>query len=102
MLIIKITSDDGKFHPFQSQSHRTSCWIDGYIAVPTELEKTVFECKGYCELTIEDNTLVNITPHKEWIPVKNVKPVSTPQDDTDALMVEHEYRLTMLELGVNE
>lgn len=100
MLIIKITSDDGKFHPFQSQSHRTSCWIDGYITVPTELEKTVFDCKGYCELTIEDNILTNITPRTDLMPVKTVKP--TAQDDMDSMMVDHEYRLTLLELGVAE
>lgn len=27
---------------------------------------------------------------------------SSMQDDTDALMVDHEYRLTLLELGVTE
>ena len=97
MLIIKIESNDNGFHPFQSQSHRTSCWLEGYIAVPTEFEKTVFECKGYCELTIEDNVLTNIVPRIDLIPAKVIKP--TAQDDIDALMVDHEYRLTLLELG---
>lgn len=27
---------------------------------------------------------------------------TTAQDDTDAMMVDHEYRLTMLELGLTE
>lgn len=27
---------------------------------------------------------------------------STPQDDVDAMLVDHEYRLTLLELGVAE
>lgn len=27
---------------------------------------------------------------------------STPQDDVDAMLVDHEYRLTLLELGVSE
>ena len=33
-----------------------------------------------------------------------LKPVQTrsPQDDTDAMLVDHEYRLTMLELGITE
>lgn len=26
----------------------------------------------------------------------------TPQDDTDAMLVDHEYRLTLLELGITE
>lgn len=31
-------------------------------------------------------------------------PVETPsaQDDTDAMLIDHEYRLTLLELGVTE
>ena len=97
MLIIKIESNDNGQHLFQSQSHRTSCWLDGYIAVPEDLKKTVFECKGYCELIIEDNVLTNIIPRTDLMPVKTVKP--TAQDDMDAMMVDHEYRLTLLELG---
>lgn len=27
---------------------------------------------------------------------------TTPQDDVDAMLVDHEYRLTLLELGVSE
>lgn len=26
----------------------------------------------------------------------------TPQDDTDAMLVDHEYRITLLELGLTE
>ena len=31
---------------------------------------------------------------------KTVKP--TAQDDTDAMLIDHEYRLTLLELGITE
>lgn len=34
------------------------------------------------------------------IPKVEVKPEPTAQDDTDAMMVDHEYRLTLLELGI--
>ncbi|MEA4934905.1 MAG: hypothetical protein VB071_15180 [Lawsonibacter sp.] len=27
--------------------------------------------------------------------------IPTPQEDTDAMMVDHEYRLTLMEFGVN-
>lgn len=37
--------------------------------------------------------------HPQIVPEEK-KP--TPQDDTDAMLIDHEYRLTMLELGVNE
>lgn len=41
-------------------------------------------------------TKEEIAADKAAIPV----PPPTPQEDTDALMVEHEYRLTVLELGL--
>ena len=34
------------------------------------------------------------------IPKVEIEPEPTPQDDTDAMMVDHEYRLTLLELGI--
>lgn len=36
------------------------------------------------------------------IPEEEVVEIPTPQADTDAMMVDHEYRLTMLELGIFE
>lgn len=98
MLIIEINSANEKFHNFQSQSHRTECWIDGYIEVPKTLEAKVYESKGYCELIIENDILIDVVSHPEWKPEKIVVP--TAQDDTDAILVDHEYRLTLLELEV--
>ncbi len=37
-----------------------------------------------------------------YAPPPPPEPLPTPQEDTDALMVDHEYRLTLLELGVTE
>ena len=34
------------------------------------------------------------------LPKVEVKPEPTAQDDTDAMMIDHEYRLTLLELGI--
>lgn len=30
------------------------------------------------------------------------KHIPTPQDDIDSMLIDHEYRLTLLELGLNE
>lgn len=38
----------------------------------------------------------------EPIPVEEVVPEPSAQDDTDAMLIDHEYRLTMLELGLTE
>jgi hypothetical protein len=63
MLIIKIIAEENGQHYFQSQSHRTECWMDGYIAVPSKFEETVFECLGFCDIELnEDGTeIINVT-----------------------------------------
>ena len=35
---------------------------EGWIAVPPELEQTVWDCRGYCDLTIQDGVLTAVTP----------------------------------------
>ena len=34
--------------------------------------------------------------------IESMQEVPTEQEDIDAMLIDHEYRLTMLELGVNE
>lgn len=62
LTIIQIEPLVDNQHPIQSQSDRTKCWEEGYIAVPDHLVDAVWECMGYCDLTIEDGVLIDITP----------------------------------------
>lgn len=41
-------------------------------------------------------------PTIEYPSVEPEEKKPSAQDDTDAMLIDHEYRLTMLELGVNE
>lgn len=50
MTIIEIGAREDGGHGLQSQSHRTECWMEGWIAVPPQLEKTAWDCCGYCDL----------------------------------------------------
>lgn len=68
MVIIKIKADSNGWHQMQSQSHRKECWLEGFIAVPSELEETAFECDGYCDLVIQGGILKGITPRPERRP----------------------------------
>lgn len=43
-----------------------------------------------------------ITTCEAWQKAALPKPEPTAEDDTNAMMVDHEYRLTLLELGLNE
>jgi hypothetical protein len=63
MLIIKILAEENGQHMFESQSHRTKCWIDGFLPVPSEFEDVVFGCQGFCNIKLnKDGTeIVGIT-----------------------------------------
>ena len=62
LTIIQIAALETGQHPIQSQSGRTECWEDGWIAVPPELEQAVWDCLGYCELEITDGVLTGVMP----------------------------------------
>ena len=62
LTIIEIAAREDGGHGLQSQSHRTECWLEGWIAVPEELTETAWASGGYCELDIQDGVLVGITP----------------------------------------
>lgn len=47
---------------------------------------------------VVERTAEEIEADKAALP----KPEPTAEDDTNAMMVDHEYRLTLLELGLNE
>lgn len=58
----------------------------------------------YLRQTFENGvlTLTNVPEPEPITPEEPVEPdyTPTPQDDTDAMLVDHEYRITLLELGV--
>ena len=63
LTIIEITPREDGGHGVQSQSHRSECWLEGWVAVPEELCAAVWECGGYCELTLDgEGRLTGITP----------------------------------------
>lgn len=98
MTIIEKTARPDGGHGLQSQSHRTENWMgEGWLEVPAHLESAVWACCGYCDLAFEGDRLTGVTPIER--PVSPAVP--TEEDDTNALLVDHEYRLTLLELGVS-
>lgn len=63
LTIIELAAREDGGHGVQSQSHRKECWLEGWVAVPEELCPAVWECGGYCELTLDgDGNLTGITP----------------------------------------
>lgn len=84
MTIIQIEPLETGQHPIQSQSHRKSCWLEGWIEVPAHLESAVWETLGWCDLTIEDGKLTGITPTERPEPEPEPEPEPTQLDRVEA------------------
>lgn len=57
----------------------------------TSIPEKPIDCE--CHLDIVNRELV-------WVLEPEIEP--TAQDDVDAMIIDHEYRLTLIELGVTE
>ena len=84
MVIIRIEALESGQHPIESQSHRPSCWMDGWIEVPTRLEAGVWASGGWCDLTIENGVLVGITQTERPEPEPEPTPAPTQLDRVEA------------------
>lgn len=62
LTIIEKKADETGRHGLQSQSHRTQCWLEGWLAVPEELAQLAWESGGYCDLTVKKGVLTGLTP----------------------------------------
>lgn len=84
MTIIEISARPDGGHGLQSQSGRSSCWLDGWIEVPSNLESRVWETAGYCDLTIKDGILTAIIPIERPAPdIEPIKQQKIAQSKTD-------------------
>lgn len=86
---VEIDSGYGdKYHHAQGNYFPQPIWTEG----------------GAYAYKMVDGKPVECTPEEIAAQEEARKPVETrsAQDDTDAMLVDHEYRLTMLELGITE
>ena len=99
MFIIQIEPLDGtSFHPFQSQSHRRECWLEGYVEVPEHLIAAVMDSGGWCELTLNDDVLTEARLAARPEPASE----PTPDEDRDAMLVDLMTEVALLKLGIYE
>lgn len=81
---------------------------EGRLALPDELLSDYIDSMGFVELTTEDGIVTAVSRNEEayaaYIDEHPVTPEPAPEpteeDDVNAMLVDHEYRLTLLELGV--
>lgn len=98
MMIIKIAQEQAGFHVIESQSNRTENWMgDDWVEVPKNLEPSVLETLGWCDLQIEDGVLVGITPTES----PELEPVQTVPTSEDRLSALESAMLSMMGVTPN-
>lgn len=99
------TYGEYEIHDIQTNSGWSkNPYVEEYAVVPDDMVQDILETRGFCDIVLNDDNTEVVSFTAREIPVieapTNTEP--TPQDDTDAMMIDHEYRITLLELGVNE
>ncbi len=109
-LIRKEPNPSGAYPPIQETS--VTSLPAGMAAVPEEMDDEVFyENNGFVTLTLDGDVVTAMTANtaarESWLASlpaaePETEPAATQEEDRDAMLVDHEYRLTLLELGVTE
>lgn len=96
LTIMELAARPDGGHGVQSQSHRTECWLEGWVAVPEGLAPAVWECGGYCELQLDgEGNLTGITP------IERPEPGEPEPSEEERLRADVDYiaAMTGVELG---
>jgi hypothetical protein len=80
------------------------------VALPDELLTDYIETKGFAYLTVEDDTVTEVAVNQSALdsyeathPDPGPEPEEpTEEEDFSSMLVDHEYRLTLLELGISD
>ena len=100
-VISKAVYGDYDMHDIQTNTMWTkNPYGEEYAVVPSDMVEDILATKGYCDIELnEDGTEVASFTARE-IPVIEKEHKATTEEDLMAMAVDHEYRLTLLELGV--
>lgn len=85
LTIVKITADEAGCHSVETQSHRTECWMEGWVAVPENLVEKVMSCCGCCDLVMDGEKLVDVVPHQQPDAVTEPSEMERLRSDVDYL-----------------
>lgn len=96
MRIIEIEAQDNGAH--RNQTGALSIIPDGWAVIPDTV--AVPDTFPFVDIEVEDGVVVSMTARE--VPEVEEEYVPTARDDADAMLVDHEYRITLLELGITE
>lgn len=106
-IIKKNAHTNGSRPPVQTWSKDTP--PEGYAVCPDEFIGVFYSTTpaGFVNITVEDDVVTSMEVDQKALdtylaslpePIPDAEP--TVQDDTDTMLIDHEYRLTLLELEV--
>ncbi len=108
-LIWKEPNPNGAYPPIQEAE--LSAVPAGMAIVPVGLDDAIFyENNGFVTLALDGDVVTAMAANAEaraaWLAslpaAETAEPAPTEEEDRDAMLIDHEYRLTLLELGVTE
>ena len=81
---------------------------EGMVALPDELISAYIETMGFAYITVEDDTVTAVTinqtaydAYQASIPEPEEEPVPMTQEEIEEITLDHEYRILLLEYGLN-
>ena len=85
----------------------TTMYEVGMATIPDFLINKYIDTMGFAFLEFEEDTVTSVTINQEaydayQASIPEPEPEKpTEEDDVNAMLVDHEYRLTLVELGLN-
>lgn len=96
--------------PNEAGNHGNPCSnrADGMVAMPEEMLTEYIHTMGFAYLTVDEGTVTAVAINQEAYDAYQADhpappdPEPTAEEDLMSMTVDHEYRITMLELGLTE
>ena len=101
MLIIEIAPQANGAHRNQTGAHIAEI-PSGWAAVPAELEAEAMSYLPFIDLTVTDGQITGVAQGEIPTPEPEPDPGPTAEDDLLEMAIDHEYRITLLELGLSD
>lgn len=102
MNIIEIQTLSNGAH--RNQNGGLSICPDGYAVIPDDME--IPNTFPFVDITVEEidgvQTVTSMTAGIVPEPEPQPEPEPSQEEDTASMLIDHEYRLTLLELGLSE
>jgi len=98
MTIIEIAALENGAH--RNQTLHGNALPEGWAVIPADME--IPSTFPFVEVTAKNGVVTSLVAGVMPEPAPEPTPEPTEEDDTASMLVDHEYRLTLLELGLVE